>query len=248
MSRLFLYEVDLKYNRNLANHDDNVLSISPQVGKENRPYVGVLVLINGKQYCAPITSPKPKHSTMPKNFDYLKVFDKDKLIAVINFNNMIPVCPAVIRKIDVQIKKNDLPAVKIYKELLTKELDWCQKNSILIQKNAQKTYDAVTLGKGNANLIRRCCDFKKLEQVLEYWQENKRQRTNNSAHNIPVSHNERPKPQNPFHSSKKMTLNEMIEYVHRNDNVSQKKDHQQQNKPLQPHKPTKPKRSGHDDR
>ncbi len=165
-----LYYVDMKYNRDLANHDENVLSSSPQIGKEHRPYIGILLMINGRNYCVPITSAKPKHKTMPKNFDYFKIFYKEQLISVINFNNMIPVCQAVIKKIDIQTRKNDSPQEKSRKALLAKELDWCQNNSDEIEKNAQKTYDAVTSGKSRfKKLIERSCDFKKLESVLDKW-------------------------------------------------------------------------------
>ena len=169
--KLSLWKVDLKYNQDLSRYDENVMSISPQLGKENRPFIGILIMVNGKQYCAPITSPKPKHSTMPKSFDYLKITkksgDNEKLIGVINFNNMIPVHPSVIEQIDISIRKNDPPYIKNYKELLTDELDWCQKHSDIIQKNSQKTYKMITEGKAKASLVRRCCDFKKLEAVLE---------------------------------------------------------------------------------
>lgn len=174
-----LYNVDLKYNRELANHDDNVISNSPQIGKEHRPYIGILVMINDRQYCAPITSAKPKHNTMPKNFDYLKIYDNKKLISVINFNNMIPVCQSVVQKIDITVHKNDTPQVRNNKLLLAKELDWCQNNSDAIKKNAQKTYNAVISGNTkNSNLIKRSCNFKKLEEVLDRWVDKEIQKCN----------------------------------------------------------------------
>lgn len=46
MKKLDLYYIDLKYIRNLSHVDDNVMSISPQRGKQNRPFVGVVVLMN----------------------------------------------------------------------------------------------------------------------------------------------------------------------------------------------------------
>ncbi len=41
--RLNLYLVDLKYIRNLSHVDDNVMSVSPQIGKSTRPFVGIIV-------------------------------------------------------------------------------------------------------------------------------------------------------------------------------------------------------------
>ena len=54
MEKLDLYYIDLKYIRNLSNADDNVMSISPQRGKENRPFVGIVVMVNGRKYCIPL--------------------------------------------------------------------------------------------------------------------------------------------------------------------------------------------------
>ena len=41
MSKRFkLYNVNIKYIRNLHNVDDNVPSVSPQIGKQARPFLG----------------------------------------------------------------------------------------------------------------------------------------------------------------------------------------------------------------
>ena len=41
-----LYYVDLKYIRDLHNVDDNVMSVSPQTGKEDRPFLLLLRVKN----------------------------------------------------------------------------------------------------------------------------------------------------------------------------------------------------------
>ncbi len=169
--QLFFYNVDMKYIRDLSKVDDNVLSVSPQIEKQNRPFVGILVMINGKQYCAPITSPKPKHKTMPKNFDYIKIMGKvgngEDIIGVINFNNMIPVHKSVITPIELKILPNDNLQTQHYKRLVSNQLKWCRSHSDAILKNAQKTYNIIVNGTGNQSLKKRCCNFKKLENVLE---------------------------------------------------------------------------------
>ena len=43
--RLRLYRIDIKYIRDLSKVDDNVLSVSPQVGKEARPFVGIIMIV-----------------------------------------------------------------------------------------------------------------------------------------------------------------------------------------------------------
>ena len=42
--RLSLYQIDIKYIRDLAKKDKNVMSVSPQINKESRPFVGVLII------------------------------------------------------------------------------------------------------------------------------------------------------------------------------------------------------------
>ena len=43
--RLNLYTVNMKYIRNLHNQgDDRVFSVSPQVGKDTRPFVGIVII------------------------------------------------------------------------------------------------------------------------------------------------------------------------------------------------------------
>ena len=43
---LEVYRIDMKYIRNLHNIDDRVLSVSPQIGKDERPFLGVVFVCN----------------------------------------------------------------------------------------------------------------------------------------------------------------------------------------------------------
>lgn len=178
VNQLKLYSIDMKYVRNLANADDNVMSDSPQIGKGNRPFVGVLVLVNGQQYCVPLTSPKPKFENKKNAVDFMRILDEKHknekganiVIGALNFNNMLPVTYSVLSEINIKIDRNDTPEIRNYKKLMTKQLDWCQKNEVNILSHAQRTYMLVTkYPDKNRNLCRRCCDFKKLESVLEKW-------------------------------------------------------------------------------
>ena len=159
----------MKYIRDLAKSDDNVMSVSPQIGKESRPFVGIVVICDKKPYCIPLTSPKPKHQQMKNDKDFSKMIDKNgKLIGAINFNNMIPITPNVITQIDIKVNSKDNKKDRAYKELLNDQLDWCNQNKDSIVKKANKLYQMVTETPDKSrNLTRRCCDFKKLETVLE---------------------------------------------------------------------------------
>lgn len=89
--------------------------------KQNRPYIGVLFTVEGKEYIAPLGSPKPKHLTMKNNIDFIKI-DNGKL-GVINLNNMIPVNFNVIKKIPIDEIQNQK-----YRTLLDNQHNWIKSN------------------------------------------------------------------------------------------------------------------------
>ena len=185
MQHLDVYNVDLKYIRALSKADSKVMSQSPQIGKANRPYIGIIVLLNGKKYCIPLTSTKNKKDSnreVRNNLDYIKIPHPTKknehgaaiTIGALNINNMIPVCDEVITKYDLSRKPNDEKSALQRKIICTKERDWCQipENTELIIKRANIVYDIVTSNKEkNRSLVRRCCDFQKLEAVLDKYLE-----------------------------------------------------------------------------
>ena len=45
MKQLKLYQIDMKYIRDLHNADNRVPSVSPQIGKHTRIFVGIVVTI-----------------------------------------------------------------------------------------------------------------------------------------------------------------------------------------------------------
>ena len=167
--RFNLYTLDMKYVRDLAKVDDNVMSVSPQIGKQMRPFVGVVLLCGGKRYCVPLSSPKPKHEHMRNSRDFSRIIDSGgKLIGVLNLNNMIPVDENVIAPIDMVVRPSDDESVKGYKGLLNDQLDWCNANREIIVRKANKLYRLVTEHPERArSLVKRCCDYRKLEGVLE---------------------------------------------------------------------------------
>ena len=167
--RLNLYLIDMKYIRNLAWADNHVMSVSPQAGKETRPFVGIVVVCGTKEYCIPLSSPKPKHKSMKNDVDFTKIMDGEKLIGVLNFNNMIPVAESCITLLNLRIAGRDDAAARNYKKMATKQLDWCQRNQDAIIKKANKLYKMVQSEKASGFLKKRCCDFRKLEMLLQKW-------------------------------------------------------------------------------
>lgn len=175
MNELHFFSVDMKYISKLHSVDENVMSVSPQIGKEMRPFVGVIVLLNEKKYCIPLTSPKDKFNKK-SNIDFIKILDvgqkekngAPKIIGILNINNMIPIHREVITKIDLSFSQKDRIRDRKRKSLMQDQLKWCRDNAEMIIRRANKVHDMVVLTpEKNKNLTRRCCDFKKLEAVLE---------------------------------------------------------------------------------
>ncbi|MBP3569264.1 MAG: type III toxin-antitoxin system ToxN/AbiQ family toxin [Lachnospiraceae bacterium] len=162
-SEFNLYKVDMKYIRNLHNIDDKVLSVSPQTGKDNRVFVGIVVVCGMHKYCIPLSSPKAKHKTMKNSMDFSKIEVAGKLLGVLNFNLMIPIEEAQLQLVDTTIHKRDRKEIKIYKQLCRQELEWCQINSETVCNKANVLYKKYISGEDFSER-KRCLDFPKLEQ------------------------------------------------------------------------------------
>ena len=150
MSKRFkLYNVNMKYIRNLHHADRNVPSVSPQIGKQSRPFLGVVVLINKSKFCIPLTSNSSKKNkqfdSMRENITFRKICDKDgKALAALNLNNMIPVQEEYITAIDLKIRPDDTPKRRHWKKLCIKELNWCQSHQNEIERLANELYRIYT--------------------------------------------------------------------------------------------------------
>ncbi len=178
--RLNLYLLDMKYIRNLHKADDRVSSVSPQIGKQHRVYVGVVVLCNDRKYLIPLSHPVEKHKKMKPRADFDKVIDRHgKLIGVLNYNLMIPVEDAQIQLVDLSNKKGDTVADKHYKQLCVDELLWCRKNQEIIVNKANVLYDLCG-EKSEYKGKDRCLDFKKLEIICDKYNKKSRKKGRNS--------------------------------------------------------------------
>lgn len=161
-----LYKVDMKYIRNLHKLDDKVLSISPQVGKDNRVFIGIVIVCGIHKYCIPLSSPKEKHKKMKNSMDFSKIEVNGKLLGVLNFNLMIPIKEEQLQHVETVIYKRDRDSVKYYKKLCTQELEWCQANSEVICNKANVLYKKYVSNESFAGR-NRCLNFPKLEAACE---------------------------------------------------------------------------------
>lgn len=125
---LDLYKVDMKYIRNLMNVDHkNVLSVSSQNHKNNRLFVGIIVVLGNHKYCIPLSSVegKAKYEKMSENITLRKIRDSEEnLIGILNLNNMIPVRDEYIKKVDVFNLPEKTESQKKYKKKCIAEYKW----------------------------------------------------------------------------------------------------------------------------
>lgn len=167
--RLNLYRVDMKYIRDLHRADDRVSSVSPQIGKDKRVYVGILVVCKDKKYVVPLSHAENKHKNMKTSADFDKVYDKkNRLVAVLNFNLMIPVTEKQLIPVDLSIHPADSPSEKAYKNLCINEIEYCRKPAFskIITDKANTLYDLCKKESGYKGKSR-CLDFEKLEKICE---------------------------------------------------------------------------------
>lgn len=159
-----LYKADIGYCNYLHYYEPKIPYIENEKG--NRPFIGVILNVKGKNFFAPLTSPKKKHLIMKNMQDFLKI-DGGRL-GGINLNNMIPIPSSYLEKIEVE-KIKDIK----YKNMITNQIKWINLNTLRIQNRARNLYYIISNGKANKDLQDRCCNFKLLEKRCDdYMREN----------------------------------------------------------------------------
>ena len=169
---LDVYRIDMKYVRDLHNIDDRVLSVSLQIGKDERPFLGIIVICNDHKYCVPLSKPKKKYEKVRDKIDFKKIVYRGELIGVLNFNLMIPIEDTLIQKIDTKIRKHDNADTRKKKELLIKELEWCNKHVGDLTNTANVLYAKFASGEQFA-AKEQCLDFKRMEIECKRFAEKK---------------------------------------------------------------------------
>ncbi len=154
--RLKLYTVNKEYCEFLRKYDTKVPNVNGE--KEGRPFIGILICVNNKNYFAPLTSPKKKHLLMHETQDFIKI--KSGELGAINLNNMIPIPYSELKMIDINNIKDDQ-----YKKLLMKQLSWCNSSRNRITKRAYSLYRNIKYDNVTEKLKERCCDFELLEKI-----------------------------------------------------------------------------------
>lgn len=151
-----LYEIDEKYIEYLLPSAPHLFQNKKDNQRNSRKYIGVILVVNGFEYFAPLSSFKEKHRRMQESLDFLKV----KHYAVINLNNMLPVPDGVCTYVDIS-KESNLK----YKALLLAEYRYIKSIRDKIKKNAVILYNHKKQNGNTTALSKRCNDFERLEEA-----------------------------------------------------------------------------------
>lgn len=170
-----IYKADSSYCNYLHYYESKIPYVEDEKG--NRPFIGVVLCVNGKNFFAPLTSPKPKHLTMKNTQDFLKI-DEGRL-GGINLNNMMPIPRRYLHIIDIK----NIRDIK-YKKMLYMQIDWIEKNTLRINNRAKNLYYLVVQKKATEKLIERCCDFKLLEEKCQEYMINNNIKEDEILYNI----------------------------------------------------------------
>ena len=153
-------KIDNDYIKNLNEIDSRV---QYHHGNYEKPYLGILLKVDGMDYFVPLSSAKPKHKNFNENIAFIKVNDKGHLLSVLNLNNMIPVPKSCV----IDFNFNEIENKK-YGALLKKEYAICRMKRSLIMSNANKLHYIMTAEpEKHPKLVSFCVDFKKLERFCQ---------------------------------------------------------------------------------
>ena len=151
---LRLYKVDPAYLRFMHSIDSRV-----SVKFNNRPFIGIITMLNGISYVLPLTSQttqERKKAGKSKRAAIITTFVKDSAgdeIANILHNNMFPVQEGMYTALEIDAEANTYES---------NEIRYIRKNKDTIIKKAQAVYESRT-NSCTPFLARTCCDFKRLE-------------------------------------------------------------------------------------
>ena len=164
--KLKWYVVDKEYVSYLKEFDNKVENID--YSNRFKPYLGIIITINEINYYVPISSVKEKHYKMNEDIDFIKISENDRILGVLNLNNMIPIDNDSVKNLkysEIEKYRNfkTNKEKSLYISLLNMELELINSRIEKIKANAFKLYNEKT-NRPNSKISKRCCDFKVLEE------------------------------------------------------------------------------------
>lgn len=180
--KLGLYNIDTEYLRYL-NQLDSEVQFSEDKDYEQKPFLGIIVVIDTYSYFIPLTSGKPKHAKwknvgpahyliyeqvrkteLRKKEIYKSISDTDalKIYAALDLKKMIPVRNDLYSRIDFAALNDEK-----YADLLEKEYRFCQKIQDGILSKVRQIYSEQ---KSAGKVYPMYCNFDKLEKACDTYQ------------------------------------------------------------------------------
>ncbi|MDE5697877.1 MAG: type III toxin-antitoxin system ToxN/AbiQ family toxin [Lachnospiraceae bacterium] len=158
-----IYNIKDEYIEFIKQYDAKV----PYNKSEHRPYVGVVLEIDGINYYAPLSSPKLKHRKMKNSKDFRKI--NQGIYGAINFNNMLPVVEDALILIDIPNLEDDK-----YKRLLQNQYDCIRRDREQIARTAKNLHTLIftideELNESDRRIKQRCCNLPLLESIMRQY-------------------------------------------------------------------------------
>lgn len=168
------YIVNKNYINYLKQYDSFVQNIDYR--DDIKPYIGIILQVNNFNYYVPISSVKAKHYHMKESRDLVIIKKNEKILGVLNLNNMVPI---LAKEISI-LKYDEINQFKTFSSLkdqanyiglLNQELNIINKRKSDILLKAKKLYNE-RINYPQSAVSKRCCDFKLLEEkCVEYMKE-----------------------------------------------------------------------------
>jgi protein AbiQ len=134
---------------------------------QKRPYIGVILTVDGHDFLAPMSSPKDWHvnvRTSDKRFFKIRHNQNEQQsLGVISLCYMLPVVPQSYTLIDFGVCDQK------YVDLLQAQFDFIKPNKNNIIGKANKLFDAV-VNKKQPYLTSKCCNFQGLINACQGYQ------------------------------------------------------------------------------
>lgn len=149
------YKVDTNYLNELRKVDGRVPFNKEYVGSSNkiRPYIGIMLVVDGIDYLVPLTSKTNKRST----YVNMPIFDKNnKKIAYLLINNMVPV-PKLYRT---SINMNGIRSIDPkYYDLLLNEINYLRPKEETIKKRCHDVRSVKVKGELKKEITNKTADY-----------------------------------------------------------------------------------------
>ncbi|MGF6905859.1 type III toxin-antitoxin system ToxN/AbiQ family toxin [Fusobacterium sp. PH5-44] len=174
MKKIGFYEIDPNYLNYLRQFDNRILKPSDDGTNKTRKYIGILLSVEGKNYLAPLASPKksdylPDGTIRKSVIPIIRIVSKNdngelELKGKIKLSSMIPVIDmSLVREYKIDLEKD-----KNYRHVIEKEMEFISNNKKLILNHARVLYNQKTKN-FDIKYIENVVDFKLLEtKAFEY--------------------------------------------------------------------------------